>query len=548
MNFTKAVIGANYAPVGFVYEDRGREYFEDFNRLCRRNASDGRLTFSESGVFGLYKYTENGVKVCRETADGGYSAPIDPGIFITKRVISGGKTVGYTLKDCTGAEVNKRIESVLSAAKYLQPMNFKVVTRGSQQILQGKDGTVLGALPSVDVTPLIKTPARPKTTRVEAHDVVDPRLVGGTPLVRLFEEVRGCEGSVLKFPGDEYAPVGEMQTTDGDGFLSVKACEIAPSILYASSKKLSASLKYKRPGAVMVNGMMVLAYVHRDKNVINVHYENGVLRGDKVRLGRVGFAIPSVNAEKFYQAMAGTVAVQPSSDALAAKSAVQLAKIADPVILEADVGELPILGARFTDYLYSGEALESILQTIYKYKYVAKYLAANMPQTSRAPKTWGSYSSYDSATLAALSEVVDISTGIYKGKGTESTNRHAVAKEANAEIVYELTNADPIPKEADLVSVTVSALPAGVAALVAPTVAAEGHATGIKEAKAAAAGLELVLLKHKLAMVADGNNLVHSHDASEWNLPSKPVSSRAQFTKYEHPAGVTVTLRNISKA
>jgi hypothetical protein len=561
MRFTKAVISSGFVPLGFLYIEGGKEYYADYSSLCRRNASDGRLIFDASGVFGLYTYGENDIEVCRETEGGGYSDPIDPGITLTRRLISGGDVVGYTVRDGTGTEVNKRIESILSAAKYLKPVNFKVVTRGGRQILQGKGGTVLGDLPAINLTPEIAAVSKPVKARTAPHGIVDPRRAGGVSLLRLFEIIDDNGGSALKLPDDEYKAVGETYTTDHDGFIRVRACEIARPVLYASSKKMSASLKYRRPGAVMVNGMMILAYVHRDKNIVNIHYENGVLRGDKVRLGRVGVAIPKDRAQAFYSDIAGTVAVSPMSDRGAAQSAVQLAEIADPELLEIEVGEMPILSGDYSGYLLDGESIRNILLNIYKYKYAAKVFsatAASVKDTiylSAKPRVWRHYERYNPDVIDALAQLVDISTGIYKGSGAEITNRSAVPKDANVEISYELIGDYTIPKASDLCNIDASALPSEVGELVGTVLESDDGDSklrlcteGAASAKVVVARFEMQLFKHKVAMLLDGNNLAHKHDATEWGLPSKAPGSRAQFTKYEHGAGVSVILRNISKA
>jgi hypothetical protein len=551
-------------PLGFVYVEDGKEYYADFNSLCRRGATDGRLIFDENGVFGLHKYDENEIEVCRETVSGGYSDPIDPGITLTKRVLSGGHVVGYTVKDGTGLEVNKRTESIISAAKYLKPTNFKVVMRKGKQILQGKDGTVLSELPSIDLTPSVRVPEKQTASRAMLHNTVDPRLAGGVSLVRLLEIIDENGGSVLKLPEEEYKPVGETYTADAEGFMKVRACEIARPVLSASSKKLSASLKYKRPGAVMVNGMMILAYVHRDKNIVNLHYENGVLRGDKVRLGHIGVAIPKGNAKAFYSAIAGTAAAQPMDDPAVAQSAIQLANVQDPELLEIDVGELPILGDFYADYLLGGESIHAILRNIYKYKYAAKVFNATASSVKDRlyqqgvrvkPSVWRHYSSYSQDILDVLSQQVNISTGIYTGSGMEIPNRSGIAKEANVEIVYELVGDYAIPKASDLENISALALPPDVADIVQTVMGSDDGDTklslcaeGASAAKAVVARYELDLFKHKLAMLLDGNNLVHKHDTAEWGLPAKAPGARAQFTKYEHRAGVAVILRNIEKA
>jgi hypothetical protein len=66
---------------------------------------------------------------------------------------------------------------------------------------------------------------------------------------------------------------------------------------------------------------------------------------------------------------------------------------------------------------------------------------------------------------------------------------------------------------------------------------------GTKEYSRVVKEAEMGLLKHKIAMLLDGSNVAHGHDNFEWS--SAAVSSRAQFTKYEHKCGVFVTLRNI---
>ena len=109
MQFTKCVIGPNYIPVGFVYEDKGVEHYEDFASLCRKKASDGTLYFSDSGVIGLYNHAVNAIDICRETVGGGYSKPIDPSLTLLRRIVSGGTVVGFEVQDSTGTkEPNSR--------------------------------------------------------------------------------------------------------------------------------------------------------------------------------------------------------------------------------------------------------------------------------------------------------------------------------------------------------------------------------------------------------------------------------------------------------
>lgn len=560
MKFTKCVIGANYTPVGFVFENRGVECYEDYSSLCRRKADDGKLSFSDSGVFGLGNYAANGIEICRETVGGGYSDPIDPSLELKCRIISGGKVVGFVLKDGIGTETKKHVATILSASKYMKPKNYMVVEREGAQYLKGK-GIRLSELPSMDITPGLTTTAKPRTVRTEPHDVVDPKLVKGVSLVRLTELIDECGGYVLKMPTDKYAPVGEKVAEDGVGFQRMPSvCEIAPPVLSAATTKVSASYKYKVPGYIMTSEGPALAYIYRSKNVVNVHYDNGVLRGDNVRLGRIGIVIPQANLQRFYSAIAGTVHVIPMEDNQSAlDAAIKLINIIDPVCLEADLQAIPVLGAEYDQYLMAGEQVTDAVTKIAKYKYISAFLKTMLAglrgsgiSLGDASSVWKYYSRFSSLALDQLKAArIDVTTGIYTdSQPNYSSNKSAVSSTDNAEIIYELEDTLKAPKDyAELQAMLPAGLPQFVQDELGPIISIQDPAARLKTAEnvkqkseAQAKKIELQLFKHKVAMLLDGNNTIHSHDRDEWSL----VKVSPKFTKFRHTSGVILRVSNVS--
>lgn len=568
MKFTKCVIGPDYKPVGFVYVENGREFYEDFASLCRKNAQDGNLYFSDSGVFGLYKNSENSIDICRETVGGGYSDPIDPSIKLVERIISGGQVVGFVVEDSSGGKAKKHIASILSAAKYMKPANFAVVEREGFQFVRGK-GCKLSELPAIDITPGMKTPAKPKTVKSEPHDVVDPRHSVGASLEFVAKQVEACGGVFLKLPEDKYNPVGETITLDNNNFNRLKSvCEIAYPSIEAASKKMSASLQFKVPGTLVVGsgGGTALAYMFRKKNIVNYHYEDGVLRGDKVRLGRVVIAIPRANEQKFYSAIAGTVSVTAmagTNESIA--TAIKLVQITDPVFLAVDLTNIPLIDYAYEKYLMAGAEIKVAVENISKAKYAVslakKYkegLDIQYPVTSSgARQVLQMYSRFSKEELDDLTQMgVDIYTGIYNepysAKKTES-NSDAIVKAQDIEIEYETDLKLSVPKDAlAVLRMTPADLPAGAKGLGLEDLLSEDSSIPAKKKLAASIiekytdqqkRLNRKLFFHKVAMLMDGNNAVHAHDRDEWH--SATVRANAQFVKYTHDSCVSVKLRNI---
>jgi len=561
IKFTKCVIGTNYTPVGFVFIKDGVETFADFASLCRSNASDGTLYFSDSGVFGLYNNTENAIDICRETVDGGYSAPIDPSLHLTQRVVSGGKVVGFVVKDSTGAEVKKHIASILSASKYMKPANYKVVERGGRQFLQGK-GVRLMELPVVDVTPGLTTTKKPKTVRTEPYDVVDPKLTRGVSLANLIKIVKICGGAILKMPEDEYAPVGSMHLKDGIDFTRIKgACEIASPILEASVKKLSASFNYRVLGTLVTSENPAYAYMFRKKNAVNIHHVDGVIRGDKVRLERFGVVIPRANETRFQEAIAGSVTVTPMQSLSAADTATRLLQMKDPVYYAVDLKEISLLGPEYENYLMVGEQIKETVERINRQKYVSTFLR-NMIKGMRtkgqslgpAP-LWRYYHSFSPTALSELRDLgVDLATGLYEDRSPKeyTKNTKSINKAQDIEVYYKLKDEIKAPNDPEVVlSMTVADLPTEVQGILSAVVTELNPINRLRLAeevkkKSDEAQKEAVnaLFFHKVAMLQDGHNTVHSHDKDEWT--SAPVSSRAQFTRYTHNCGVIMELRQVN--
>jgi len=564
MKFIKCVIGANYTPVGFVYENNGIERYEDFASLCRRNATDGKLYFSDSGVFGLYNNAENAIDICRETVGGGHSAPIDPSLTLTQRIISGGKVVGFVVKDSTGTEVKKHIASILSASKYMKPANYKVVERNGNQFLQGK-GVRLSSLPAIDLAPGLTKTAKPKTVRSEPYDAVDPKLTKGISLVKLTKIVADYHGTILKLVEDKYKPVGENHVADGDGFSRMtNVCEIAPAIINAAANKVSASYKFKVPGTFATCDGPALAFLYRNKNIANVHYKNGVLRTDDVRLGRVIIAIPQDKEQEFYSAIAGTVAVEKIVDHDAiTNTAMMLIQMNNPVFLAVDLTEISLLGPEYEDYIMAAEQIKHALVNIRAYKYACNFakkiiegVRFTMPANGPTP-IWESYRKlgYSDVALNQLKmKGVDISTGTFSPKAeTKTANKDAVDKSEDVEISYSLADKDPkLPKEAlDVLNMSLANVPQEAQRLVAPIIAAQNLGEKLKLAETLKMTAEHTYKKyeyrlflHKVAMLLDGNNTVHSHDKTEW--ASATVRSNAQFIRYTHPCGVVLELRQMT--
>ena len=563
MKFTKCVIGADYKPVGFVYEDNGIERYEDFASLCRRNASDGNLYFSDSGVFGLYKNSENAIDICRETVGGGYSDPIDPKLTLTQRILSGGKVVGFVVKDSTGTETKKHIASILSASKYMLPDNYTVVERDGMQFLRGK-GTRLTELPAIDITPGMKTPARPKTVKTEPYDVVDPRHGVGASIAFLAKQVEKYDGVFLKLPEDKYKPVGENIVEDGVDFTRLTSvCEIAYPAVDAATKKLSASFQFKVPGSVLTSDGPTLAYIYRKKNIVNIHYVDGVIRGDKVRLGRVVIVIPKQYEQEFYSAIAGTIGVEAMAGTPEAIStAMKLVKIQDPVFLSVDLTNISLLGYDFEKYLMAGAEIKATVDAIEKAKYAVnfakKYVAGldlTQPVSGGGRKVWANYARFSSQALQELEEMgVDIATGTYNDSNRQTTsNKDAISKVQDIEIEYETDIKLSVPKDPTAVlNMTPAELPKDAAGLQLEdllsadidSASKRKHAdyliskyTGLRKS------YERKLFYHKVAMLLDGNYTAHSHDKDEW--ASASVRANAQFIKYTHSSGVSVKLRQI---
>ena len=565
MKFTKCVIGPDYKPVGFVYVENGREFYEDFASLCRKNAHDGNLYFSESGVFGLYKNSENSIDICRETVGGGYSDPIDPSIKLVERIISGGQVVGFVVEDSTGARVKKHISSIISAAKYMKPANFMIVEVNGKLYPRGK-GCKLSELPAIDITPGMKTPAKPKTVKTEPYDAVDPRHSVGASIAFLAKQVEDCDGVFLKLPEDKYKPVGEKIVKDNTDFTRLaSACEIAYPSIEAASKKLSASLQFKVPGSVLTSEGATLAYIYRKKNIVNIHYVNNVLRGDKVRLGRVVIVIPKQNEQKFYSAIAGTIAVEAMAgtpEAIA--TAMKLVKIQDPVFLSVDLTNISLLGYEYEKYLMAGAEIKAAIDAITKAKYAVglakKYkegLEIQYPASAGGRKVWDIYSRFSNDALNELTTMgVDVATGIYNepysARQTE-VNTEAITKAQDIEIEYVTDLKLTVPKDAlAVLQMTPADLPAGAKGLgLEDLLSADGSIPAKKKQAEAIIEkftgqrkrLERRLFFHKVAMIMDGNNTVHAHDRDEWKSAS--VRANAQFVKYTHDSGVSVKLRNI---
>src|SRR5690606_21410705 len=153
-------------------------------------------------------------------------------------------------------------------------------------------------------------PAKPKTVKTEPYDAVDPRHSVGASIAFLAKQVEDCDGVFLKLTEDKYKPVGEKIVKDNTDFTRLaSACEIPYPSIAAATKQLSASVQFNVPGSVLTSEGATLAYMYRKKNSVNIRYDNTVVRGDKVRLGRVVIVIPKQDEQRFYSAIAGTVAV-----------------------------------------------------------------------------------------------------------------------------------------------------------------------------------------------------------------------------------------------
>lgn len=573
MKFIKCVIGANYTPVGFVYLKDGKEQYEDFASLCRRKAGDGTLSFSDSGVFGMASAKENGLLICRETVGGGYSAPVDPSLTLVKRIISGGKVVGFVVQDSTGAEVKKHIASILSASKYMKPANYKVVDRAGRQFLQGKGGVKLSSLPSIDLTPgMVTATKKVKTVRTEPYDVVDPKLTPGISLMQLTDVVARCGGAILKLPKDKYKPIGEKYVLDSDEFSRLtNVCQIAPPVINAAQDKISLSYKFRVPGMVATRVCQVLAYVYRNKVVTEVvRDDNDVVRLVEPRLGRVVIAIPEANLQEFYSAVAGSVTVEKMVDPkVLTNTAMSLLPIQDAVFFSVDLTNISLLGPNYDEYLMAAPQIKDVVTKINIHKYAESFAKKIMegimftsPAVSGAGKIWSFYQQapYNRPEVHEdlKSRYVNLSTGQYSppyDKMTKVDNEYKVAKDKEPFIRYSLLDKVPtLPKDAlDVLSMSLSDVPVDMQSLVAPVIAEKDLAAKYKLAeqlKLTASSVKdkhvLRLAQHKVAMLLDGHNAAHSHDRVDW--VSAKVSSRAEFLRFVHPCGVVLEIHGIPMA
>jgi hypothetical protein len=553
MRFTKMVINSSFLPVGFIYVENGRERYEDFASLCRRNATDGRLTFGPDGVFGLYKYKENEIEVCRETACGGFSAPIDPGITLTARVMSGNKYVGFVVRDGTGKESKKRLESVLSAAKYLKPVNFHVIERDGKRSVRGAAGAPLSALPVINVTPALDS-GKPRGMSAPVRDTVGQHNTGGASLIDLMEIASQHNGWALKLPSDAYKPVGEVHVADDEAFTRMgNACEVARAQLIPSKSKLTASLRYRVPGYVMTTEGPVLTYIFRTKNIVNLNVDNGVIRGDKVRLGRMGLAVEKANAAEFYSSIEGTVAVEPFEDKSLLLTAVKLLKMNEPETMVVDLTEIPLLGSIYHDYLLSADNIKAYVEAANDAKFTldaCKVILNENTTSGGAKEIWPSYRKFSGEMLDEIALMgVDISTGTFVKTGASRANEDALKKGAVVEITYEINGLMTAPKTQ---ITSVGDVPASQQDIWREffSLPMAGRITKAIEMQETAENMQraanMTLFKHKLAAVLSGNGALAGHPSSEWE--SAAVRANALFKRYTHANGVSVKLRNIEMA
>jgi hypothetical protein len=222
-------------------------------------------------------------------------------ITLLSRILLDGKIKGFRVQLPNGNKTPFKYKDVLMLTNWYKPTNFTVRTKDGKNYIVGLRGNKIEDLPEEEMRSNQQTN---KKSRTSSHSV-DKKTVENTPvkrdadLVTLIDFVSQCEGCIVNLPNARYKSTTASTQRTSDDFTYINRGELGTSSLDYGEEKLNATIKFRKPGSVRLQGIPqdIYAFTWSAKAV----FANGVNNMPVIGIGvteQVADAIKSVYGEQ----------------------------------------------------------------------------------------------------------------------------------------------------------------------------------------------------------------------------------------------------------